>query len=105
MSPPPPRVLEPLQMLVVNPGGARALEPLEAAAPAAITPGLNGGAVDGVVAAEGSALWFIRWADDAELAVAVEAGETPDFAALRQALEHARSRRLETMPVANRLPA
>jgi hypothetical protein len=99
------RVLLPLQMLIIDSGSGVTLSSQEAASPEALTPGMNGGAVDGVVAERGCVLWFARWPDGAEIAVAVPVGRAPDFAELRVTLERARSTRLEVMPAVNRLPA
>jgi hypothetical protein len=100
-----PRVLPPESIVVLAPGSGEPLEPDQLAGPACLCPGADGDAVDGLQAGPGAALWFIRWPDQAELAVCLPAGAVPVFVELRRTLERLVTTRLEVMPPANQLPA
>ncbi len=100
------RVLAAGALLVLAPGDGTPLEKAQLAGPACLSPGADGDAVvDGLQAAPGACLWFLRWADDAEVAVCLPAGAVPVPMELRRTLERLVTSRLEAMPVANRMPA
>jgi len=95
-----------MALMVLAPGDGTPLDQVQLAGPACLSPGADGDAVvDGLQAAPGACLWFLRWADDGELAVCLPAGAVPVPMELRQTLERLVTTRLEAMPAANRLPA
>ena len=101
-----PRILTPGALLVLAPGDGTPLDKAQLAGPAVLSPGADDAAVvDGLQAAPGACLWFVRWADDAELAVCLPAGAVPVTMELRLTLERLVTTRLEAMRPANRLPA
>jgi hypothetical protein len=100
-----PRVLPPETVVVLAPGGGELLEPDQLAGPACLCPGADGDPVDGLQAGPGAALWFVRWVDQAEVAICLPAGDVPVFVELRRTLERLVRTRLEVMPPANQLPA
>jgi hypothetical protein len=102
---PAPRVLAPMSLMLLSAGDGTELEHAHIACPACISPGAEGGDVDGLAAASGACLWLIRWMDGAEVAVCLPAGEVPGFVELRRAVEQLLTVRLELMPPANLLPA
>lgn len=101
-----PRVLAPMALMVLEPPDGSPLDQAQLAGPAVLSPGADDAAVvDGLQAAPGACLWFVRWVDDAELAVCLPAGAVPVPMELRQTLERLVTTRLDAMRPANRLPA
>lgn len=100
-----PRVLAPMSLMLLSAGDGSELEHIHIASPGCLSPGVEGGEVDGLAAASGACLWLVRWLDGVEVAVCLPAGEAPGFVELRRSVEQLLTVRLELMPVANRLPA
>jgi hypothetical protein len=99
------QVLEPMSVVVLALGDGEPMEPDQLAGPACVCPGAGEAALHGLEASKGGCLWFVRWVDQAELAVCLPAGDVPVFVELRRTLERLVRTRLEVMPPANHLPA
>lgn len=92
-------------MVVLDCGDGSPLDSAEIAAPACICTGLETVEVKGLMAADGCALWLVRWLCGLEIAFSARPMMKPDFLKLYESISKlGLSYRLEDMQVSNELP-